>query len=151
MPQTMMILGPFPFQVDTASYQQLQRMDQYRWETMPRLLFEPTQQWVGIGTKEVELTGTIYPALPVTGGTTAGLGGPDTQWIDRMRVCASLGEALPMADGRGYYYGMWCILGVEETASHLMDHGGPRKQGFKMKLIRQGAGEEGDATAAGGG
>lgn len=150
MPGTMLTLGPFAFQIDTAAYDRLRRLDNYRWETMARGLLEPVQQWLGIGTKEIELTGVIYPALPLTGGVTTALTGPDTQWIDRMRVVAALGEAQPMADGRGYYYGMWCILSVEEGASLFMDHGGPRKQDFRMRLIRQGEGEGGGATAGGG-
>src|SRR3982751_6779679 len=125
MPMIMMQLGGYQFHVDTAAYQRLQRVDEYRWATMERIIFEPTQQWIGIGT--------------------------GTYQIEAMRAEAAQGTPLPLVDGRGNFYGMWCILSVEEEASDFVDHGGPRKQGFTVKLIRQGEGQEGaGATAAGG-
>jgi uncharacterized protein len=146
MPMIMMQLGGYQFQVDTAAYQRLQRSDEYRWATMDRIVFEPTQQWIGIGSKNIELTGVIYGAF-FRSGIQAG-----TYQIEQMRAEAAQGTPLPLVDGRGNFYGMWCILTVEEEASDFVDHGGPRKQGFTVKMIRQGEGEEGaGATAAGAG
>jgi len=145
MPMIMMQLGGYQFHVDTAAYQRLQRVDEYRWATMERIIFEPTQQWIGIGTKNIELSGVIYGAF-FRSGIQAG-----TYQIEAMRAEAAQGTPLPLVDGRGNFYGMWCILSVEEEASDFVDHGGPRKQGFTVKLIRQGEGQEGaGATAAGG-
>jgi len=38
MPMIMMQLGGYQFHVDTAAYQRLQRVDEYRWATMERII-----------------------------------------------------------------------------------------------------------------
>lgn len=140
MPMQMMMLGDYyAFSVDTAAYQKFLRADEYRWASMDRLLREPVQQWIGVGLKTIEFNGVIYGIFS-RGGVMAG-----TYQIERMRAEAEQGTPLMLVDGRGNVFGFWCINHVEELATDFADHGGPRKQGFTMKLTHQG-----DETGAGG-
>ena len=143
----MMTLGGYVFELTTAAYQRLKRSDEYRWAAMMRLTVDPLHQWIGPGLATIDLDGTIY------GGHALGGTNPGTFQIEAMRAEARQGTPLPLVDGRGVYYGLWCILEVGEVASTFADHGGPRRQDFTVKLTRQGewAGGGGAGGGAAGG
>src|SRR3954447_12109425 len=128
MPMIMMQLGGYQFHVDTAAYQRLQRVDEYRWATMERIIFEPTQQWIGIGTKTIKLSGVIYGAF-FRAGIQAG-----TYQIEAMRAEAAQGTPLPLVDGRGNFFGHGVILVGREEAKRLPGPCRPAQQGFTVKL-----------------
>ncbi|ETX03575.1 MAG: tail protein (plasmid) [Candidatus Entotheonella factor] len=127
MSQTMLALGDFRFAVDTAAYQTLQRTSAYRWPGQERLAREPALQFTGPGTETLTLDGVIYPAF------RGGLG-----QLDAMREMAARGEPLLLVDGLGQVRGQWVITQIEESQSHFLPKGIPRKMTFTLSLQRYG-------------
>lgn len=146
----MLVLGDFAFHVDSAAYEKLQREDQFRWATMERLELEPTQQRIGFGTRVMTLVGTIYGANARGGPLMGGGVNPGAYQVEAMRVEMNRGEPLVLVDGRGNFYGMWCIRSVKEIQTYVMDTSGPRKQVFEIEIIHQPDDAVGGAAAAGG-
>lgn len=48
-----MMLGFYPFMLDTAAYQTLKRKSEYRWEQHDRIGRKPAQQYVGPGADDI--------------------------------------------------------------------------------------------------
>ena len=123
MADVMMKLGQFTFSVDTAAYQSLNRVTEYRWAQQDRIGQRPALQDVGPGSDTMNLHGVIYPAHK------GGLG-----QIDTMRSEAGKGKPLILVDGRGRVHGRWVIERVEEEQGVFAAAGAPRKQNFRMQL-----------------
>lgn len=119
----MMGLGPFRFSLSTAAYQALERSDEYRWVSQDRIGRHPAMQFVGAGHTSFLLSGTIYPAF------RGGLG-----QLNAMRAIASLGQPNMLVSGLGRIFGLFVILGVDETQTFFLDNGAPRKQEFNIDL-----------------
>lgn len=61
MTKVMMMLGAYPFMLDTAAYQKLKRVSTYRWKQQDRIGRKPGQQFVGPGADQITLQGEILP------------------------------------------------------------------------------------------
>ena len=142
MPNVMMTLGDIVFMVDTLAYESFTRTAEYRWPLQERVLHRPTAQWVGIGKDTWQFDGVIRALFNRNGIY------PGTYQLRTVRALAEQGIELPLTDGRGNFFGMWCIITVEEKASFFADHGGPAKQEFSITIVRQGESTN-DAAAAG--
>jgi len=116
-------LGPFIFSLDTAAPQNTGRKDRYNWVSVPRVGRESAQQYTGKGDATFNLNGIIYPYYK------GGLG-----QLEYMRLLAGIGKPLTLIDGRGVYYGTWCITDIEEKGKHFHSNGTPRKMDFSLGL-----------------
>ncbi|AZB63853.1 phage tail protein [Cereibacter sphaeroides] len=125
MSRTMMRLGLFKFSLGTAAYQELERSAQYRWARQERIGTNDALQFTGLGPESVLLRGAIFPLF-------AGSGSEPTQ----LRLQASLGFPLPMIDGGGRVWGLWCVESVEEKRSVFLDTGAAKKIEFDLRLTR---------------
>ncbi len=128
MTKVMMMLGAYPFMLETAAYQQLKRVSSYRWKQQDRIGRQPAQQYVGPGADQITLKGEILPHWK--GGL---------HQVDAMRAQAARGKPLVLLEGYGgFVLGTWVILKVEETTSELMGDGRPRVINFSMTLKEYG-------------
>ena len=128
MTSVMMMLGAYPFMIDTAAYQALRRVSNYSWRQQDRLGQRPSQQYLGPGSDEISLRGEIMPFWK--GGTGQ---------IDLMRAQAELGEPLILLEGNGgFVMGDWVIMRIEETRTELLADGRPRVIEFSITLRQYG-------------
>ena len=128
MTKVMMMLGAYPFMLDTAAYQTLKHSSSWRWKEQDRIGRKPAQQYVGPGADQVTVQGEILPHWK--GGY---------QQIAAMRAQADLGRPLLMLEGYGgHVLGDWVILKIDETKSELMGDGSPRVIAFSMTLKEYG-------------
>lgn len=128
MTNVMMMLGAYPFMLDTAAYQQLKRVSTYRWKEQGRIGRKPGQQYVGPGADQITLQGEILPHWK---------GGYDQ--LNRMRAQAALGGPLVLLEGYdGFVLGDWVILKIEETKTELEADGAPRVIAFSISLKEYG-------------
>lgn len=127
MSRVMMALGSYRFSLETAAYDRLQRENEYRWISQPRIGRAPAQQFVGVGTETITLEGTIYPHFK------GGLG-----QIDAMRAEADQGAPLILVDGIGKVWGKFVIARISETGERFHGNGVPLKVQFQMELKNYG-------------
>jgi uncharacterized protein len=123
-------LGAFTFSLDTAAFQELQRVSTYRWEAKNRIGRKPAQQNVGSGADTIRLNGTIYPHY------RGGLG-----QMGVLRSLADAGEPLPLIyafESAGQYCGRWCVTEISETRTVFFDNGAPRRIDFTLSLVEYG-------------
>lgn len=139
MPQALATLGDYQFSLDNAAFQDYGRDVDYRWHQHDRLGREPAQQYMGRGTDQISLKGTIYPTFK------GGLG-----QLDSMREAADKGEPLQYIDGRGNVIGNYCIKSVKETGTVFFENGAPRKMTFDLVIVRYGDDETGGAGGGSG-
>ncbi len=123
MANVMLKLGEFTFGVDTAAYQQLTRVSEYRWASQERIGQGPALQPVGLGSDTINMDGTIFPGH--RGGTSQ---------LENMRAEAGKMKPLILVDGRGFVHGRWVIHRVEERQEVFAHRGAPRKQTFRMQI-----------------
>ncbi|WP_390624922.1 phage tail protein [Pseudorhizobium xiangyangii] len=109
--------------MDTAAYQNLNRSDEYRWESQTRIGRHPAMQFIGEGHTTFNLEGVIYPHW------RGGLG-----QIEKMRTAAKLGSPLFLVSGYGKIFGRFVVMKIDETQTHLLPNGAPRKQEFALEL-----------------
>jgi len=127
MAEVMLQLGDYPFGIDTAAYQRLRRVAEYRWPAQDRIGRDPALQYVGPGRQRIDLAGVIYPGE---------FGTPDQ--VARMRSEAGKGAPLllvaaPEAN-QGVILGYWVITRIEETGTEHLPGGAPRRIDFRMEL-----------------
>jgi phage protein U len=128
MTNVMMMLGAYPFMLDTAAYQQFKRRSDYRWKQQDRIGAKPAQHFVGPGADQITIKGEILPHWKGGYGQ-----------IDLMRAQAKEGKPLVLLEGYGgYVLGDWVILRIEETKDELMEDGSPRVITFTMTLKEYG-------------
>lgn len=123
-------LGGFTFGLDTAAFQELQRVSTYRWQAKDRIGRRPAQQNTGLGAETITLNGTIYPHW--RGGI---------RQVDALRQEALRGDPLPLIyafESIGQYCGLWCITSIEEVRTVFFDNGAPRKIDFRLSLVQYG-------------
>ncbi len=134
MQQVMLVLGAFPFSIDTAAYQQFQRSTQYQWASQSRLGHRvlkrmgfggPAYQYIGPGDETINLSGMIFPQYS---GSKLNL--------LYLRSLASTGIALPLISVGGLILGRWIIDQIQETNSVFFADGSPRKIEFTLNLKR---------------
>lgn len=132
-------LGSFQFDLPNGSPQSIDWSDDYRWEQQDRLLREPAQQWMGIGTREATFEGVLFPGFAGRQST-----------VQMLRTMAERGEPYMLTDGSGRVYGRWCIRSLREGKSVFMDNGDARRIAFSMVLVRYGEDGTPSGPAAGG-
>lgn len=120
-------LGEYRFGLDTAAYQTLERMTEWRWAQQDRLARPPAQQYVGPGSDRLTLSGVIYPHY--RGGL---------RQVERLRSEAGKGEPLDLVDGLGRVWGPWVVLSVRESHRRLMANGAPLRVEFQVELAAYG-------------
>lgn len=133
--KVMMMLGPYPFMLDTAAPQTVARRSEYRWEAQDRIGRKPARQFLGAGSDEITLSGEILPHF--AGGFAQ---------LDAMRLMARLGRPLLLITGRGHVLGNWVVTGIESEESEHWADGAPRVIAFTMTIAEYG-GDRGGISA----
>ncbi len=126
--EMMMAIGQFKFAANTAAYQELRRVSEYRWQEQQRISRDPAMQFTGKGRETIELSGVIYPAEFNSG----------KDQVAEMRKAAAAGKPLTLIAAPkgnvGHIEGDWVIKQIEETDSVFAAGGSPRKVEFRMSL-----------------
>jgi len=125
--EVMMAIGRFKFAANTAAYQELRRVSEYRWSEQQRIARDPAMQYTGKGRETIELSGVIYPAEFNTG----------VDQVDEMRKVAADGKPLTLVSAKGSVgeiHGDWIIKRIEATGTIFAAGGSPRKIEFSMSL-----------------
>jgi phage protein U len=123
MAEIMMMLGGYQFQLETAAYQNLKRVDSWGWPTQDRILNMAAAQYTGKDAATIDLEGTIYPTFK------GGLG-----QVEAMRGEADKEEPLMLVAGTGAVLGRWTILSITETQTIFFANGVAKKRVFALKL-----------------
>jgi phage protein U len=121
----MALWGRFPFGINTAAFQELNRDTSWRWPSQELFGQRPSLQFLGPGDDTITLPGVIYPEF--RGGT---------KQIQDMRDLASNGTPELLLDGRGNILGRWVCTNISEVQSTFAGFGIPLKQEFTMTLKR---------------
>lgn len=125
MMEVMAILGPYPFGLNTAAFQELNRSTEWKWPSQDVFGNVPARQFVGFGPDAITLPGIIFPEY--WGGTGQ---------LDALRALADLGMPQILIDGRGNVLGEYVITGVQERQSVFAAAGAPLRQEFTVSLER---------------
>ncbi|RSZ56160.1 phage tail protein [Massilia atriviolacea] len=125
MSEIMMKLGPYSFGLQTAAYQEFQRITAYTWAAQARFGKLNMLQATGPGDDGLTLSGVVFPEH--FGGTGQ---------LDSLRALAGLQQPQALIDGRGNMLGQWVIESIDETGSIFAARGVARKQDFSIKLKR---------------
>lgn len=123
----MMALGLFVFSLQTASYQELQRVTNWRHPSNSRVGDRPAYQFTGKGEDTITLKGTIHHEL--TGNRMT---------LDTLREMGDTGKAYVLIEGTGKIYGLVVIDSLEDTKTYFFKDGAARKTDFtlNLKIIR---------------
>jgi phage protein U len=121
----MALWGRFPFSINTAAFQELNRDTAWRWPSQELFGQLPLSHFVGPGDDTITLPGVIYPEF--RGGTGQ---------IDDMRALASNGTPELLIDGRGNILGKWACTSISEKQGPFAGLGIPLKQEFTISLKR---------------
>lgn len=120
---TMLRIGSFSFNVNTAAYQSLKRSTEYKWSAQERFGQLDALQFTGPGQDSITLDGVILPAY--RGGTGQ---------IENLRRLAALGMPQLLMSGLGDIMGLWVIEAVEEGQGVFAALGIPRRQEFTLRI-----------------
>lgn len=123
----MMTYGLFVFSLGTAAYQELQRQTDWRHAAQSRVGGRPARQFLGPGEDTITLTGTLLPEF--TGGQSH---------LDELRRMANDGDAWPLIEGTGAYYGLYVIERLDERKSRFFRDGAAQRLEFDLTLQRIG-------------
>ena len=121
----LLALRQFAFEIGTAAYQELARKTEWRHAESPRFGARPASQFLGVGSESVSLKGVILPGL--SGKHSA---------IVTLRAMGDEGEAYTLVDAQGLIHGDFAILSIDETQTHFIDTGQPRRADFSIELRR---------------
>lgn len=127
MSQVMMMLGDYPFMLNTAAYEKLTRNSGWRWRNQARIGRTPANQYLGPEAQTISMNGMILPEFK--GGQTQ---------VTKMRAAADQGEPLILVDGRGKVWGEFVIKSLSETQSLPHANGDPRRIDFQISLEEYG-------------
>lgn len=119
----MMALGLFVFSLRTASYQELQRVTNWRHPSNSRVGDRPAYQFVGKGEDSITLKGVILHEL--TGNRMT---------LDTVREMGDTGQAYTLIEGTGKIYGLVVIESLDDTKTFFFPDGAARKTEFTIKL-----------------
>ena len=132
-----MILGLFPFMINTTTYNKLQRNFDYKWAEKDRLphpkyknfgIGGPALQFMGPGSQTISLDGAIYPGQKGMGISLVAI-----------RAMANSGKPLILMSFTGGIMGRWIIKKIDETNSEYAKVNKmvtPRKIEFNLSLQR---------------
>ena len=112
----MLILGGFPFMLETAPFQSLARSSGWNWPEQQVIGSTPALQYTGKQAETVTLTGMLCPEL--TG---------DRSSLESLRLLADLGRPLPLVSGTGLFMGLWVIEELQQDEDVHFAAGVPRR------------------------
>ena len=118
-------LGMFVFETDTALFDRMGRVRDWRHDRTPRFGARAASQFTGPGDDRITLVGMLVPEI--AGSYSA---------LETLAEMADEGEAWPLADGRGNLYGTYTIERLSEDRANLIDDGRARQIGFTLELMR---------------
>lgn len=123
----MMALGLFVFSLKTTSYEELQRVTNWRHPSNSRVGVMPAYQFVGKGEDTITLKGTTMHEITGTRGL-----------LETVRDMADTGKAYTLIEGTGKIYGLVIIESLDETRTHFFNDGAARKTEFTitLKIVR---------------
>lgn len=120
----MMMLGPYPFTIDTAAYQTLMRTTGWRWPGQAQIGKRDAYQFVGREDDTISLRGVVYPQFRSVG-----------VWqVEALRALGETGKPQRLVDGTGHILGLWLITSVRENQALMGRSGTPKKQEFTLDL-----------------
>ena len=123
----MMILGGFPFMLETLPFQELARQTGWNWPEQALIGTTPALQFTGKQAEKVTLSGMLCPEL--TG---------DRSSLEALRLLGDLGKPLPLVSGAGLFMGLWVIESVEQGEDIHFADGTPRRMTFNLQLKKYG-------------
>ena len=121
----MLCLGLFVFELDTLSYQELQRRSSWKHATQALVGARNATQYLGPGDDIITLTGVVLPEFK---GEPASL--------DMLRAMADQGAAWVLVEGTGIIYGAFVITELQETRTLFYVTGEARRIEFTLTLQR---------------
>ena len=127
MSQVMMMLGSYPFMIETAAYEQLSRESAWRWKSQSRIGRKPAQQYLGPDAQTIRMNGYILPEFAGGQGQMA-----------QIRSSGDKGQPLKLVDGRGFVWGDFVITSLSETQTHFSPTGLPKRIDFQITLQEYG-------------
>jgi len=128
MADVLLTLGAFEFSMDTAAYDELVRINEWRWPALELIGREPVLQYTGPGVETIEVEGRIYPAHK------GGLG-----QLEALRELANTGKPQMLTDGLGRVWGKFVIHRLQERQTYIAERGMPLRQDFTLSLAKYGA------------
>jgi phage protein U len=121
----MLCLGLFVFELDTLSYQELQRRSSWKHATQALVGARNAKQYLGPGDDIITLTGVVMPEFK---GEPASL--------NMLRAMADQGAAWVLVEGTGIIYGAFVITELQETRTLFYVTGEARRIEFTLTLER---------------
>lgn len=119
----MMALGLFVFSLRTASYQELQRVTNWRHPSNSRVGDSPAYQFIGKGEDTITLKGSIMHELTGSRNT-----------LETVRSMGDTGKAYTLIEGTGKLYGLVIIESLDDTKTFFFEDGAARKTDFTITL-----------------
>lgn len=119
----MMILGMFPFALQTTPYQTSNQSNTWRHVKNDRVGKSPRYQYIGPDEEPITLSGTLYPEI--SGGDVS---------LTTLETMAYTGRAWPLIEGTGKIYGMYVIDGLIQNRTEFFQDGKARKIDFTLSL-----------------
>ncbi len=119
----MMILGMFPFALQTTPYQTSNQSNTWRHVKNDRVGKSPRYQYIGPDEEPITLSGTLYPEI--SGGDVS---------LTTLKTMAYTGRAWPLIEGTGKIYGMYVIDGLTQNRTEFFQDGKARKIDFTLTL-----------------
>ena len=105
----MMILGMFPFALQTTPYQTSNQSNTWRHVKNDRVGKSPRYQYIGPDEEPITLSGTLYPEI--SGGDVS---------LTTLETMAYTGRAWPLIEGTGKIYGMYVIDGLTQNRTEFL-------------------------------
>ena len=121
----MLCLGLFVFQLDTLSYQELQRRSSWKHATQPLVGARNATQYLGPGDDIITLSGVVMPEFK-----------GDPASLKMLRAMADQGAAWVLVEGTGDIYGAFVITELQETRTLFYVDGEARRIEFTLTLQR---------------
>lgn len=121
----MMILGMFPFSLQTTPYQSANKTNSWRHVKNDRVGKSPRYQFIGADEESFVLSGTLYPEI--SGGDVS---------LVMLETMAFSGRPWPLIEGTGRIYGMYVIEQITQNRTEFFKDGKAKKIDFTLNLKR---------------
>ena len=122
---TMLALGDFVFELNSAAFDRAERSSNYDWQTQKLVKSYPSLQYLGEGVEQLGLSGVIYPSM--VGAASS---------LDELRVMAQAGIAYALTGYDGKPRGYWVIKAIRDEHTLFLNNGKARKISFTLQLER---------------
>ena len=129
-------IDSFTFEIGKATFDDLSHSLSARWAEQNRLLRAPALQFIGVGTLEKTISGTIHTANDA-GGKAVG-----SKSLNALGAMMAAGIPYEVVSGDGKAFGKWVIRSINNRDSVFMDNGKARKQDFSVTISYYGEDDE---------